>query len=253
MSYKKRNKNNLLKTLFIGLAWLSITVFGNYLYNQYILKSVDNICFTENTESNNTENIDKILLATKNKLIDANIFIQVNYESGIEIGSGTIINKDNDYYYAITNYHVIDGNNEVVDSKLLITSDSVVTDYEIIFQNQELDLAYIRFTKSGRSEITPIIVDDNNISLGSMVVSIGNPFGNEATVNYGNALRFTYLRELELTHTVLEHDATLANGSSGGALVDIYGHLIGINTWELNNKYYAIPISVINIFLENNL
>ena len=149
---------------------------------------------------------------------------------------------------------MIDGNNEIIDSQFIMTFDSVASDYQIVAIDQEKDLALIQFDKSGREEIIPLNINQNNIYQNDhLIVSIGNPFGEIATVNYGSIVRMTYLQELEITHQVIEHNAALANGSSGGALVDTYGILIGINTWELNGYYYAIPASVINTFLENNI
>ena len=258
MRYKKRKRSsiNWFKVVLIGIAWFSITLIGNIAYYQYIAEPIDYtppITTQQPTQISDTEDIEAILLATKDKLIDANVFIQVNYDAGVEIGSGTIIDQDDSFYYAITNYHVIDGNNNVIDSEQLITSDGVASDFEIMFQDTTKDLAYIRLSKDNREVITPLVIDSEDIPLGEMVVSIGNPFGNIASVDYGMANRITYLQELEISHTVIEHDSTLANGSSGGALTNIYGHLIGINTWELNHQYYAIPISVINTFLEENI
>ncbi|XMB71446.1 serine protease [Mycoplasmatota bacterium WC30] len=254
MRYKKKKDSGLgkfiLSIFLIALGYLALTIIGNIAYDYIRSNQPIDTSITTTAEEENTE---AILLATKLKLTAANIYIQVYYDSGYEIGSGTIINEDESYYYALTNYHVIDGNNEVIDSKLAITFDDVSSDFEVVAMNQDRDLALIKIVKTGRDGIIPLNLAGNVVHVNEIAVAIGNPFGEIGTINYGSVLRATYLQELELSHSVIEHNATLANGSSGGALVDLYGNLIGINTWELNGKYYAIPISVINIFLENIL
>lgn len=250
MSYKKKKKvKKFFRIIFTGLALTVITIIGNTIYDNHFRERDPTETITSDITSD-TIDYESILLATKDKLEAANIFIQVNFVDGYEIGSGTIINEDESYYYAITNYHVIDGNNEVIDSLSVTTSDGVTTSFEILVADDEKDLAYIRFLKANRGNITPLNYSTEEIDIYSMCVSIGNPYGEIGTINYGNVTRLTTLHELELTHFVIEHTSVLAAGSSGGALADMYGNLIGINTWELNNKYYAIPISVIYIFLE---
>lgn len=254
MSYKAKKKvKGFLKFLFTGTALIVITIIGNIIYdNNYRERDPTDSITTELTSEVNEINYESILLATKNKIEAANVFILVNYSTGYEIGSGTIINEDESYYYALTNYHVIDGNNEVIDSYSVTTSDGVATSFEILVADDEKDLSYIRFIKENRGNITPLNLSTEELEPYSMCISVGNPYGEIGTTNYGNIIRLTSLQELELTHEVIEHTSVLAAGSSGGALTDIFGNLIGINTWELQSKYYAIPLSVIYTFLEEN-
>lgn len=253
MAKKKKAKQFTLTkyilTLFlIGFAYIALNIFSNLVSARIIDLHPTT---TEVTTTSENEDTEAILLATKDKLVEANIYIQTNFGTQAEIGSGVIVNQDESYYYALTNYHVLDGNGNVIDSKSVQTSDGVVSDFEVVIQNNELDLAYIRFTKTSREELIPLnLYSSELINTDNLCVSIGNPYGNIATVNYGEVIRTTTIHELELTHTAIEHNANLSNGSSGGALVDIYGNLIGINTWEKDGFYYAIPISVINIFIQ---
>lgn len=249
--YKKKNDKAILRRiltlLILGACWIVLNVIGNYI-SLFLIddtpEEVSTVTIVENSEA--------ILLASKEKGIEANVYIQVNFGDQAEIGSGTIFLADESYYYALTNAHVLDANGNVVDTKLVTTSDGVSTDFEVIASDEEKDLAVIKFDRLTRTEIAPINFGSNNIIVDSMVVTVGNPYGNIGTVSYGSILRNTYLQELEITRSVIEHDAILSNGSSGGALLDIYGNLIGINTWRLDSYYYAIPLSVIHTFLEEN-
>jgi len=253
---KKYKKNNdfrfwhLFSILLIaGVMFTGITIFGTWAYDY-----VDSMNTSTTAQRTTTEiNEQAILLGTRQKLIEANVFIQVNIPTGYEIGSGTIIYQDDDYYYAITNEHVLDGNNEVINSYQATTFDNVTTTFEIIALDQIKDLALIKFTKNSRELINPLSTIFEGIYIDDIVVAVGNPYGITASISYGSIHQLTTIRELEIERLVIEHDAPSYTGSSGGALVDMYGNLKGINSWELNGLYYAIPISVINTFLENNL
>ncbi len=252
MKFKKKKKSEysiwkfVITLIVIGLAYFTINLLSNFAYEQ--------LRTTEATTTNlSTTDQQAIILATRQKITEANIFIQVNFSSGYEIGSGVIVHEDEDFYYAITNQHILDGNSEVINSKSVRTSDSVESDFEIVAMDEIKDLALIKLSKESREEISPINTIDNVINIDDIVIAVGNPSGNIATITYGSIIRITSIQELEISRLVIEHDALLSNGSSGGALVDMYGNLVGINSWELNGLFYAIPITVINTFLQNNL
>jgi len=236
--------------LIAAVMFAGITVVSSWVYAQMESMTVPPIT-TERTTTGLNEQA--ILLATKEKLKEANVFIQVNIASGYEIGSATIIHQDDDFYYAITNEHVIDGNNEVINSYQATTFDNITTSFEVVAMDNVKDLALIKFTKENRASISPLRTLNEGIYIDDIVVAIGNPYGNTASISYGSIYQVTTIRELEIERLVIEHDAPSYIGSSGGALVDMYGNLKGINSWELNGLYYAIPLSVINTFLENNL
>ena len=236
--------------LIAAVMFAGITVVSSWAYSY--MEAIDNQPITTQRTTTGL-NEQAILLATKEKLKEANVFIQVNIPSGYEIGSGTIIYQDDDFYYAITNEHVLDGNNEVINSYQATTFDNITTSFEVVAMDYVKDLALIKFTKENREVINPLRTLNEGIYIDDIVVAIGNPYGNTAAISYGSIHQVTTIRELEIERLVIEHDAPSYTGSSGGALVDIYGNLKGINSWELNGLYYAIPISVINTFLENNL
>ncbi|MFA7097606.1 MAG: trypsin-like peptidase domain-containing protein [Gammaproteobacteria bacterium] len=253
--YKKNNEFRLWHLFSIliisGIMFAGITIFGSWAYAYVESLRVSPVTNGYSTTTDVDEQA--ILLATRQKLSEANVFIQVNYASGYEIGSGTIIHQDTSFYYAVTNEHILDGNNEVIDSQEVTTYDNISSDFEMLAIDQEKDLALIKFSKENRSYIQPINTIDEAINIDDIVIAIGNPYGNVGSITYGSIIQLTTLRELEISRLVIEHNAALNDGSSGGALVDIYGNLVGINGWELNGLFYAIPITVINTFLKNNI
>jgi len=249
---KKKKKQDLSFLTFIlmllsaGLVFFLLTLAGN-MVSYYIQQSQVTTTQIQSTTINDQVQ----LLATRQKITEANVFIQVDFEGGHEIGSGTIILVDQEYYYAITNYHNIDGNNNNITSFEITTFDGVSSDFEVLAFSQIQDLALLKFTRENRAIISPLNKSTTTINPSDIVIAIGNPYGYVGMITYGVMQRYTVLNELEITRSVIEHDAILFNGSSGGALVDKNGNLIGINSWELNGLFYAIPITVINTFLEN--
>lgn len=245
---KRKNKKKKLRLLviFILLFALISYFFHDYDFDVGQVES-------ETTDQSTESRLNQLSYEVRDKIKKANIYLQTNYQDGYEFGSGTIINEDETYYYAITNYHVIDGNNHVINSYEVMTYDEITTSFEIITYEENLDLALIKFSKASRDESIEPLSINNQSSIDDLVCSIGNPSGTFGQITYGFIHDITQLRELELTHEVIEHSATLLNGSSGGALVNNQGELLGINTWTLNGSFYAIRSSVINDFLINNI
>ena len=254
---KKRKEYTALSyilTLFVyGLIFVALIIVGN-IGSYYITNHQNQVATTDNPSTSITTNdYQARLLATRELIKQANVYIQLDYDDTSEIGSGTIVSLDDEYYYAITNYHVLERENGVATNKFVKTFDNISSNFEIIAFSEDLDLALIKFTKLNRSSIEPINTDNLNINIEDIILAIGNPYGNIGSITYGSIIRMTTIKELEIDRYVIEHDAPLFTGSSGGALVDEAGNLIGINSWEKNGLFYAIPITVINTFLENNL
>lgn len=246
MKRKSKKKLKIILLLILGVIGLS------YLINSIDVDIGQSIITTDSITTTENNNI-QLLLDIKTKVERANVYLQVNYQDGYEYGSGTVIHEDNNYYYAITNEHVIDANNNVINTYQVTTYNGVTSSFEIIDASEEKDLAIVKFNKLDRELIEPLVISENQSSINDIVVSIGNPGGSIGSITYGSIISITELKELELTHQVIEHNALLDNGSSGGALVDINGNLIGINTWRLNDNYYAIISSIIINYLINKI
>lgn len=185
----------------------------------------------------------EILMGTIERITRANVRILV----GNTLGSGTVIGEDDTYYYAITNQHVIAGEELTLSLKTWEGADGP---FEILATDVDLDLALIRFAKAGRAMIIPLDFNQDPDSH-DPVVSIGFPYG-ELTITFGIFEGFgTYLFE-GVVHDIILHSAAIGAGSSGGALVDLHGNLLGINTWKLGEDMYAIPASVVKGFIDSN-
>ncbi len=189
-----------------------------------------------------------ILLGSIERIRSANIYLMITLGETAKIGSGTIIDADDLYYYAITNAHVLDGADVPESRRSIRTAEGILSGFEILVQDDARDLALIRFSKEGRAEILPLPISDP-VEVDDPVLAIGNPLGEIGTVSIGSVLGFGTIDHLGIVHSVIVHSATIGSGSSGGALTDIHGNLIGINTWSLDGNYYAIPAEVIQSFI----
>lgn len=163
------------------------------------------------------------------------------------LGSGVIISEDG---YIVTNNHVVDG----ADKLEVLFNDNSSYDARIIGTDEASDLALI---KVDAQNLTPITFGDSEtVKIGEWVLAVGNPFGFNSTVTAG--IVSAKARSLGQNHkgnlsieSFIQTDAALNPGNSGGALVNLKGELIGINSAIYSNTgsysgfSFAIPTTIV--------
>ncbi len=139
-------------------------------------------------------------------------------------GTGVIISSDG---YIVTNNHVIADAGRIS----VTLSDGEKLAAELIGNDRYVDLAVLKIEKSGLYTIP--FGDSSKIRAGEQVIAIGSPLGDELTGTVTAGIISAVDRELEvdgIPFTLLQTDAALNPGNSGGALLNMNGELIGINT-----------------------
>lgn len=138
-------------------------------------------------------------------------------------GSGVIVDADEGT--VITNYHVIEGADEIKVS----LNDGRTFDATLIGSDPDVDIAILDI--EGEDLVDIKLADSERTRVGDFVVAIGNPFGLGQTVTTGvvSAIGRTGLG-IEGYENFIQTDASINPGNSGGALVNLRGELVGINT-----------------------
>lgn len=161
------------------------------------------------------------------------------------LGSGVIIDADEGYI--ITNNHVIDKADEII----ITLKDGRQLEAKKIGSDADSDIALLQIDADNLTEI--VISDSDKLRVGDFAVAIGSPFGLGQTVTSGivSALGRSGL-DIENYEDFIQTDAAINSGNSGGALVNLRGELIGINTAILGPNGgnigigFAIPSNMMN-------
>jgi S1-C subfamily serine protease len=142
------------------------------------------------------------------------------------LGSGFVIDKEG---HIITNYHVVQGAQRV----RVIFSNNRPVDARIVGVDPSTDIAVLQVSVPSRA-LTPLpLGDSDNVQVGDRVVAIGNPFGLDRTATEGivSAVQrdITAPNGFQIDH-VIQTDAAINHGNSGGPLLNGQGEVIGVNS-----------------------
>lgn len=156
-------------------------------------------------------------------VLERNFFGMVTQAKGI--GSGFIISTDGQI---LTNNHVVSGSSELE----VTLTDKSRHKAQIVMRMPSDDLALIRIDPQGKKLPLLRLGDSDAVQVGQKVLAIGNPFGLSGTLTTGiiSALDRTIQGEEQNLEGLLQTDAAINQGNSGGPLLDSMGNVIGIDT-----------------------
>ena len=223
-----------------------------------------------NTNLISLENYSDTGIYAANKVLPSIVGITVEYtvnspyygmsmkSTGSATGSGVIISEDG---YILTNNHVVNTSSnsnfyqvsEANKVTVKLYNDETVYEAKIIGTDETTDLAVIKIEKTGLPAAE--LGDSDSIKVGEFSMAIGNPLGMESTVTAGiiSAANRTITSEGK-NLKVIQTDAAINSGNSGGALINSKGQVIGINTIKISGTGveglgFAIPInSTVDIY-----
>ncbi len=185
------------------------------------------------------------------KVIPSVVSITSLTAGGTATGTGIVMTEDG---YLVTNYHVVSGAKQIL---VLMTSGE---EYEAVSVggDETSDLAVLKIDASG---LTPAeFGSSDDMEVGDSVVAIGDPLGTELRGTMTDGIICGMQRDVHVgdrTMNLMQTNAALNSGNSGGPLVNMAGQVIGINTMKLSSNYtpvegigFAIPISAAAPILE---
>ena len=164
------------------------------------------------------------------------------------LGSGIIVRQKNGAYYVITNHHVVNDANEI----RVATKDGKEYPAELVGKDERKDLAMVSFKTSDPYPLA-VLGDSDSVRVGDWAIAMGNPLGEQfsfsVTMGIVSAVGRTGGPGGNI-NDFIQTDAPINQGNSGGALVNIRGEVVGINTWIASNNGggsvglgFAIPIN----------
>lgn len=162
------------------------------------------------------------------------------------LGSGIMVRRQNNLIYVLTNNHVV-GEAREITVRLLDGRDFPA---KLVGTDPRKDLALVSFETTAQDLKLAQMGDSSQLQVGDIVFAMGNPLGLEFTVTQGivSALGRRGGPDGNISDFI-QTDASINRGNSGGALVDLRGQVIGINTWIASPSGgnvglgFAIPIN----------
>lgn len=170
---------------------------------------------------------------------------QREYESK-GLGSGVIVRKTGNTYYVLTNNHVA-GSATKISIKL---NDDREFEGKLVGADSRIDVALVSFESKDSSIPVATLGDSDKVQPGDICMAFGAPLGYSQSVTQGIISAVGRSEShMSAISDYIQTDAAINQGNSGGPLVNIYGEVIGINTWIASSSGgsvglgFAIPIN----------
>ena len=181
--------------------------------------------------------------------VNPSVVSVVTYLDGsVSVGTGVILSEDG---YIVTNNHVIEGGRQCE----IYISTGFRMDAKLVGRDEETDLAVLKV--EGEKLPAAAIGSSDLMVVGDQVYAIGNPLGLELRGTLTDGLVSAINRDVNVdgtTMTLIQTNAALNSGNSGGPLINAWGQVIGINTIKMVSEYeddtveglgFAVPSSTV--------
>ena len=252
----KRIENKIESKLtsgFVDKDYPNISFPANFNSNKILKSSLPDLTFAANKSIDAVVHVKNTSIVKDSDSWALQFFYGDDSRKKVGTGSGVIISPDG---YIITNYHVIENSTEVI----VTTNDNREYEAEIIGFDEDNDIAVLKIDTD--SNLDYIFFGDSDSTLiGEWVLAVGNPYNLNSTVTAGIiSSKSRDLNEFDQKNqSFIQTDAAVNFGNSGGALVNIQGELIGINTLiqSMTGGYvgysFAVPSNTVRKIFEDIL
>ena len=276
---KKANfGRNVVLPFFSGVVGCAVvlgTCFGVPSIREQIMGAGNSNFSSSSSNSQSSGYVDQVSLSNysdtavyaANKILPSIVGIQIEYNvtsmfsifggnqtsTATATGSGIIISDDG---YILTNNHVVSSSeseayyqvSEATKITVSLFNDDKQYEAKIVGTDEETDLAVIKIDASGLTKAE--FADSDSIKVGEFAMAVGSPLGLQSTITCGvvSAVNREVTDTDGKTYTLIQTDAAINAGNSGGALVNSEGKVIGVNTLKLTGDDvegmgFAIPIN----------
>ncbi len=180
-------------------------------------------------------------------------------QTGTSTGTGIVMTEDG---YVITNAHVIyDENYGLASSVSVMLVDETEYEANIIGYDSDSDIAVLKI--KAENLVAAEFGKSEDLQVGELVIAIGNPLGFELFGSVTSGIVSALNRDISINEkqmTLIQTDAAINSGNSGGPLVNSYGQVIGINSAKMSSSYgaasveglgFAIPITEAKVIIDD--
>lgn len=259
---KDKNKDRITIIAFLGLIVILLCIVIiklDYSENNMSVSSEYEVTKLSTNEEEKVEKdpqktieeaVKSVVGISKLEQNGSSIFLS-DSEQKLGLGSGVILSENG---YILTNQHVA-GNK--YGSCYVTLENGTTHNGTVIWSDSNLDLAIVKITANKLDYIN--LGDSDKINLADEVFAIGNPIGIEFQRTVTKGIISGIDRTIKLTDSesymedLIQTDATINEGNSGGALINKEGELIGVNTVKISDAEgigFAVPINIIKPILE---
>jgi len=246
----EEDKNNLAYIDY-SKSFVNTSGINNLQYSSNI--GAPDLTFAAKKSINAVVHVKNTSIVKENDSWALQFFYGDDSRKRVGTGSGVIISPDG---YIITNHHVIENSSEVI----VTTNDNREYEAEVIGSDELTDVAVLKINSNEKFEYI-LFGDSENSEIGQWVLAVGNPYNLNSTVTAG--IISSKSRDLneydQINQSFIQTDAAVNIGNSGGALVNINGELIGINTaiQSMTGGFvgysFAIPSNIVRKIFEDIL